>query len=191
MGIQERLETTEAVDVAAASAPGALATLDEDTRAGVVLALQRTSGNQVVTRMLSAPEGVYRGKGKVAKGIIGWIVTVGERKLVKRAAIYTEKEMSKLLSKGYNILVRDGEHVAKRVARKVWEDYIHHTGHLIRKTGSTASRTTSRCARSSAVPARRAGTSSTRLCRCSSSPRTPRQWRSMRTSTPAPRRRGT
>lgn len=135
MGIQERLEVEQAAEVAVSPDPGALATLDAETRASVVLALQRTSGNQVVTRMLSAPEGVYRGKGKVAKGVIGWIVTVGERKLVKRAAIYTEKEMGKLLGKGYNILVRDGEHVAKRVAKKVWDDYIHHTGHLIRKTG--------------------------------------------------------
>ena len=135
MQVQDRLDVAQAAEVATSPDPGALATLDEDTRAGVVLAMQRTCGNQVVARMLSAPEGVYRGKGKVAKGVIGWIVTVGERKLVKRAAIYTEKEMGKLLSKGYNILVRDGEHVAKRVAKKVWDDYIHHTGHLIRKTG--------------------------------------------------------
>lgn len=61
---------------------------------------------------------------------------VGERTLIKKAAIYTEKEMAVLLGKGYNVLVKRGNSVAKRIAKKVWgSDVIHHTGHLIRKTG--------------------------------------------------------
>ncbi len=78
---------------------------------------------------------IMRGKGKAIQKIAGWIVRVGERKLIKKAAIYTEKEMAKLLGNGYNVLVRRGRSVAKRVAKKVWgDDVIHHTGHIIKKT---------------------------------------------------------
>lgn len=81
----------------------------------------------------SAPAGtVLRGKGK----IIGWLVKVGERKLIKRVAIYSEKELAKLLGKGFNVLVRDGRGAAKRIAEKVWGDEtLHHAGHIIKKTG--------------------------------------------------------
>jgi hypothetical protein len=135
----------------------ALANAGLEQRAWVMLAMQQTCGNQQVARLVQrqrtpvahdepptgpimhwhpSPVMVSRGaKGAAAKKVVGWVVTVGERKLIKRAAIYTEKEMAKLLAKGYNILVRSGDHVAKRVAKKVWKDYLHHTGHIIRKTG--------------------------------------------------------
>ncbi|MCG8417061.1 MAG: hypothetical protein MJE77_03845 [Proteobacteria bacterium] len=75
---------------------------------------------------------VLRGKGK----IVGWVVKVGERKLIKKAAIYSEKQMALLLGKGYNVLVREGRQVAKRIARNVWgKDTLHHAGHIIKKTG--------------------------------------------------------
>ena len=84
----------------------------------------------------TSPPVVQRGKGEIARKAVGWIVTVGERKLIKRAAVYTEKEMAKLLGKGYNVLVKRGFQQAKRVAKKVWGDgYMHHTGHWIRKAG--------------------------------------------------------
>ncbi len=71
-------------------------------------------------------------KGKV----VGWLIKVGERKLIKRAAIYSENELTKLLAKGYSVLVKQGSAQAKRIAKKVWgENFIHHTGHIIRKTG--------------------------------------------------------
>jgi hypothetical protein len=96
---------------------------------------QQLAAFQPLARPLaqSAPAGtVLRGKGK----IIGWLVKVGERKLVKTVAIYSEKELAKLLGKGFNVLVRDGRQVAKRIAKKVWGDEtLHHTGHIIRKTG--------------------------------------------------------
>ncbi len=79
---------------------------------------------------------IQTGKGKAAKEIIGWVVKVGERHLIKKMPIYTEKQMTKLLNKGYNILVKDGRQVAKRTAKKIWgDDVIYHTGHIIRKTG--------------------------------------------------------
>src|SRR5215218_4676126 len=79
---------------------------------------------------------VQRGKAKAGKTIAGWIVTVGERKLIKRAAIYTEKQMAKLLGKGYNILVQGGRKQAERAARKIWgDDYVRHVGHFIKKAG--------------------------------------------------------
>jgi hypothetical protein len=96
---------------------------------------QQLAAFMPLTRPLaaSAPAGtVLRGKGK----IIGWIVKVGERKLIKTAAIYSEKELATLLAKGFNVLVRDGRQVAKRIAKKVWGDEVlHHTGHIIKKTG--------------------------------------------------------
>jgi hypothetical protein len=96
---------------------------------------QQLAAFQPLARPLeqSAPAGtVLRGKGK----IVGWLVKVGERKLIKTTAIYSEKELVKLLGKGFNVLVRDGRQVAKRIAKKVWGDKIlHHTGHIIKKTG--------------------------------------------------------
>jgi hypothetical protein len=89
-----------------------------------------------VNELTAAPISVMRGKGKMARKVVGWIVKVGERKLIKKTPIYTEKQMAKLLGKGYNVLVKRGKSVAKRVAKKVWEkDVIHHTGHIIKKTG--------------------------------------------------------
>lgn len=80
--------------------------------------------------------GIMRAKGKVAQKIVGWMVKVGERKLVKTVTIYSEKELTTLLAQGYNVLVKRGKAQAKRIARKVWdENFIHHTGHIIRKTG--------------------------------------------------------
>jgi hypothetical protein len=72
----------------------------------------------------------------VAQKIVGWVVKVGERKLIKTVTIYSEKQLTKLLGKGYNVLVKRGSAQAKRIAEKVWgENFIHHTGHIIRKTG--------------------------------------------------------
>jgi hypothetical protein len=80
----------------------------------------------------SADGAVLRGKGKV----VAWIVKVGERKLVQRTAIYTEREVANRLAKGYNVLVKDGRQVAKRIAKRVWGDNVlHHTGHMIKKIG--------------------------------------------------------
>jgi accessory colonization factor AcfC len=62
-------------------------------------------------------------------------VTVGERKLIKRTAVYTAKELARLLAKGYNVLVKDGHGVAKRIAKKVWKDPLQHPGHFINKAG--------------------------------------------------------
>ena len=79
---------------------------------------------------------VQRVKGKALKKIVGWAITVGERKLIKRTAIYTEKQMAKLLGKGYNVLVQGGRKQAERVARKIWgDDYVRHAGHLLKKAG--------------------------------------------------------
>jgi hypothetical protein len=84
----------------------------------------------------ASPLPIMRGKGKVAQKVVGWVVKVGERKLIKTVAIYSENELTKLLSKGYNILVKRGSSQAKRIAEKVWgSNVIHHTGHIIRKTG--------------------------------------------------------
>lgn len=68
------------------------------------------------------------------KKIIGWVVRLGGRKLIKKTAIYTEKEMVRLLGKGFNILVRDGSKVAERVAEKVWKRYERHEAHLLNKS---------------------------------------------------------
>jgi len=79
---------------------------------------------------------VQRGKGKAAKKVLGWIVKVGERKLIKVQVIYTEKQMVKLLGKGYHILVKEGKQEAKNIAKKVWgNNVLHHTGHIVKKTG--------------------------------------------------------
>jgi hypothetical protein len=96
---------------------------------------QQLAAFQPLARPLvqSAPAGtVLRGKGK----IVGWLVKVGERKLIKTVAIYSENELAKLLGKGFNVLVRDGRQVAKRIAKKAWGDQtLHHTGHIIKQTG--------------------------------------------------------
>lgn len=103
-------------------------------------AQERPLTNAVQTMAIyhNAPSStIMRGKGKVAKGVIGWVVKVGERNLIKRAAIYTEKEMVSLLGKGYNILVKDGSRIARRVAEKTWgkENIIRHSGHLLKNAG--------------------------------------------------------
>jgi hypothetical protein len=75
---------------------------------------------------------ILRGKGK----IIGWVVKVGERNLIKRTAIHTEKEAARLLAKGYNILVEDGSRIARRIAEKAWgKGAYRESGHIIQKSG--------------------------------------------------------
>jgi hypothetical protein len=84
------------------------------------------------TRESAAASMMLRGKGK----IIGWVVKVGERNLIKRAAIHTEKEAARLLAKGYNILVEDGSRIARRIAEKAWgKGAYRESGHVIQKSG--------------------------------------------------------
>ncbi len=119
-----------------AAVASAMTTLKASASAAPEQALRMPDGMAGGTA--NSPGGlvVQRGKAKIARRIVGWAVTVGERKLIKRAAIYTEREMAKLLGKGYSILVRGGAEQAKRVAEKVWGDgFMKHGGHFIKKAG--------------------------------------------------------
>lgn len=117
-----------------------------DRSSSLLLSVQRRAGNAAVGHLLAGDARdpslhghvavVQRGKGKAAKKAVGWIVKVGQRKLVKVQAVYSEKELAKLLAKGYNVLVSRGSGAAKRVGKKVWgKEMIHHNGHIVRATG--------------------------------------------------------
>jgi Domain of unknown function (DUF4157) len=144
-GAKGRAQQRSAGNAAVVAAHGRTRQASEDhQRTDAVHALREGSSDGRLTDyaplarsfILTGNPVVQRGKGKAAGKIAGWIVTVGERKLIKRAAIYTEKEMAKLLGKGYNILVRGGRKDAERAARKIWgDDYVRHAGHFIKKAG--------------------------------------------------------
>jgi hypothetical protein len=69
-------------------------------------------------------------KGKV----IGWVVTRTSARLIKRAAIFTEKQAAKLYLKFADVQIKGGRGVAKSVALKAIpeRDLLHHAGHILR-----------------------------------------------------------
>jgi len=108
----------------------------ETNKGNLLLAHELTHVIQQSSPAPVSPAVIMRQKGKLAQKVVGWVVKVGERKLIKTVTIYSERELTTLLGKGYNILVKRGSSAAKRIAKKVWGDNIlHHTGHIIRATG--------------------------------------------------------